>query len=269
MGGEGLTALYGTRGWAGKRATLERTLSTPSNCAFPPKISHPKGFRSTILESHTALSGTRGWEGKRTESRRESWVKGRRESGMKDRREGRVKGRRESAVGSFGDGCRGAQRALRHEGLGGKARHTGTDGLYAVPPRFPSEGQSSQRVPQHYSGESYRAFLPRANHINSSEAPPTPSNRAFPLKVSHPKGFRDTILDSPTTVSLRRSNEQIREHRTAAGIYDCRLLKTAPASLTGARRRCLCGTGTEKEERQKNKPGSHVKMTAWFMSFSF
>ncbi len=50
-----------------------------------------------------------------------------------------MKGRRESAVGSFGDGCRGAQRALRHEGLGGKARHTGTDALYAVQLRFPSE----------------------------------------------------------------------------------------------------------------------------------
>ena len=90
----------------------------------------------------------------------------------------------------------------------------------------------------------------------------TPSNCAFPLKVSHPKGFRNTILDSPTTVSLRKSNEHIRERRTAAGIYDCRLLKTAPASLTRARRRCLCGTGTEKEERQKNKPGSHRMMTA-------
>ena len=77
-----------------------------------------------------------------------------RESGLKGRREGR----RESAVGSFGDGCRGAQRALRHEGLGGKARHTGTDALYAVQLRFPSEDQSSQRVPQHYSGESYRAL---------------------------------------------------------------------------------------------------------------
>ena len=81
----------------------------------------------------------------------------------------------------------------------------------------------------------------------------TPSNCAFPPKISHPKGFHNTILDSPTTVSLRRSNEQIREHRTAAGIYDGRQLKTAPASLTGARRRCLCGTGTEKEERQTER----------------
>ena len=84
---------------------------------------------------------------------------------------------------SFGDGCRGAQRALRHEDPGGKARHTGTDALYAVPPRFPSEGQSSQRVSQHYSGEPHSAFLPRANHINSSEAPPTPSSCAFPPKI--------------------------------------------------------------------------------------
>ena len=79
----------------------------------------------------------------------------------------------------------------------------------------------------------------------------TPSNRAFPLKVSHPKGFRNTILDSPTTVSLRRSNEQIREHRTAAGVYDCRLLKTAPASLTGARRRRLCGLRLQRDYRQR------------------
>ena len=55
MGAEGHSALYGTRGWAGKRATLERTLSTPSNCAFPPKLSHPKGFRNTILDSPTAV----------------------------------------------------------------------------------------------------------------------------------------------------------------------------------------------------------------------
>ena len=103
---------------------------------------------------------------------------------------------------SFRDGCRGAQRALRHEGMGGKARYTGTDALYAVQLRFPSEGQSSQRVSQHYSGQSYRVFLPRANHINSSEAPPTPSNCGFPLKISHPKGFRNTILYSPTAVSL-------------------------------------------------------------------
>ena len=83
------------------------------------------------------------------------------------------------------------------------------------------------------------------------QTPSTPSNCAFPLKVSHPKRFRNTILDSPTTVSLRKSNEHIRERRTAAGIYDCRLLKTAPASLTRARRRCLCGTGTEWEESRK------------------
>ena len=167
----------------------------------------------------------------RTQSlRREGATKGRRESRMKGRREGRMKGRRESAVGSFGDGCRGAQRALRHEGMGGKARHTGTDCLYAVPPRFPSEGQSSQRVSQHYSGQSHRDF---------------------PLKVSHPKGFRNTILESPTALSLRRSNEQIREHRTAAGIYDCRQLKTAPASLTGARRRCLCGLRLQRDYRQR------------------
>ena len=77
----------------------------------------------------------------------------------RERQEGRQTGRqRESAVGSFGDGCRGAQRALRHEGLGGKARHTGTDALYAVQLRFPSEGQSSQRVPQHYSGQSHHGF---------------------------------------------------------------------------------------------------------------
>ena len=94
------------------------------------------------------------------------------------------------------------------------------------------------------------------------QTPSTPSNCAFPLKFSHPKRFRNTILDSPTTVSLRKSNEHIRERRTAAGLYDCRLLKTASASLTGAGRRCLCGTGTEKEERQKNKPGSHRMMTA-------
>ena len=111
--------------------------------------------------------------------------------------------RRESAVWSFGDGCRGAQRALRHEGQGGKARHTGTDALYAVPPRFPSEDQSSQRVPQHYSGQSNRAFQPLANHTNSSEEPSTPSHRAFHPKVSHPKGFRNTILESPTALSLR------------------------------------------------------------------
>ena len=74
------------------------------------------------------------------------------------RRESAAKGRRESAVWSFGEGCRGAQRAVRHAGPGGKARHTGTDALYAVPPRFPSEGQSSQRVPQHYPGQSHRAF---------------------------------------------------------------------------------------------------------------
>ena len=67
MGAEAHSALYGTRGWAGKRATLEQTLSTPSNCAFPPKISHPKGFRSTILDSHTALYGTSGWAGKQNE----------------------------------------------------------------------------------------------------------------------------------------------------------------------------------------------------------
>ena len=56
MGVEVHSALYGTRDWAGKRAILERTLSTPSNCAFPPKVSHPKGFRNTILESPTAVS---------------------------------------------------------------------------------------------------------------------------------------------------------------------------------------------------------------------
>ena len=78
---------------------------------------------------------------------------------MKDRIESWAKGRRESAVGSFGDGCRGAQRALRHEGMGGKARHTGTDALYAVQLRFPSEAQSSQRVSQHYSGQSHSGFL--------------------------------------------------------------------------------------------------------------
>ena len=67
MGAEVHSALYGTRDWAGKRATLEQTLSTPSHRAFPPKISHPKEFRDTILESHTALYGTRGWEGKQNE----------------------------------------------------------------------------------------------------------------------------------------------------------------------------------------------------------
>ena len=71
---------------------------------------------------------------------------------------GRREGRRESAVESFGDGCRGAQRALRHEGMGGKARHTGTDALYAVQLRFPSEDQSSQRVSRHYSGQSHSGF---------------------------------------------------------------------------------------------------------------
>ena len=79
----------------------------------------------------------------RAKGRREGRAKGRRESRVKGRRESRLKGTRESAVWSFGDGCRGAQRALRHEGPGGKARHTGTDALYAVQPRFPSEGQSS------------------------------------------------------------------------------------------------------------------------------
>ena len=56
MGAEVHSALYGTRDWVGKRAILEQTLSTPSNCAFPLKISHPKGFRNTILDSPTALS---------------------------------------------------------------------------------------------------------------------------------------------------------------------------------------------------------------------
>ena len=129
--------------------------------------------------------------------------------------------------------------------------HYRTDALYAVQLRFPSEDQSSQRVSQHYSGEPHSSFLPRANHINSSEAPPAPSHRAFPPKTSHPKGFRSTILESPTTVSLRRSNEQTREHRTAAGIYDCRQLKTAPASLTGARRRRLCGLRLQRDYRQR------------------
>ena len=56
MGAEVHSALYGTRVRAGKRATLEQTLSTPSNRAFPPKVSHPKGFRNTIPDSPTALS---------------------------------------------------------------------------------------------------------------------------------------------------------------------------------------------------------------------
>ena len=56
MGVEVHSALYGTRGWAGKRAILERTLSTPSHRAFPLKVSHPKGFRNTILESPTTVS---------------------------------------------------------------------------------------------------------------------------------------------------------------------------------------------------------------------
>ena len=55
MGAEVHSALYGTRGWAGKRATLEQTLSTPSHRAFPLKVSHPKGFRNTILESPTTV----------------------------------------------------------------------------------------------------------------------------------------------------------------------------------------------------------------------
>ena len=98
----------------------------------------------------------------RPNDRQESRVKGRREgrrgSRAKGRRESSAKDRRESAVWSFGEGCRGAQRALRHKGLGGKARHTGTDALYAVQLRFPSEDQSSQRVSQHYSGESHHGF---------------------------------------------------------------------------------------------------------------
>ena len=56
MGAEVHSALYGTRDWAGKRAILEQTLSTPSHRAFPLKVCHPKGFHNTILDSHTALS---------------------------------------------------------------------------------------------------------------------------------------------------------------------------------------------------------------------
>ena len=55
----------------------------------------------------------------------------------------------------------------------------------------------------------------------------------------------------PTALSLRKSNEHIRERRTAAVLYDCRLLKTAPASLTGARRRRLCGLRLQRDYRQR------------------
>ena len=67
MGAEAHSALYGTRDWAGKRATLEQTLSTPPHRAFPPKISHPKGFRNTILESPTTVSLRRSNEHQRAE----------------------------------------------------------------------------------------------------------------------------------------------------------------------------------------------------------
>ena len=120
----------------------------------------------------------------RQTGRQEGRQTGRQRGRQRERqRESRRESRRESAVGSFGDGCRGAQCVLRHEGMGGKARHTGTDALYAVQLRFPSEDQSSQRVSQHYSGESHSGFLPRANYINSSEAPPTPSHHGFPPKI--------------------------------------------------------------------------------------
>ena len=87
-------------------------------------------------ERQEGKAGGKGRRGSGAKDRRESWAKG--------RREGRTKDRRESAIERVRDGWRWGQRALRHEGLGGKARHTGTDALYAVPPRFPSENQMNR-----------------------------------------------------------------------------------------------------------------------------
>ena len=145
-------------------------------------------YRTQFLRRESATERQERKQNERQERKQSQRKEGRHEGRQTGRQRGRERerereSRRESAVGSFGDGCRGAQRALRHEGLGGKARHTGTDALYAVQLRFPSEDQSSQRVSQHYSGESHHGFLPRANHINSSEAPPTPSHHGFPPKI--------------------------------------------------------------------------------------
>ena len=150
--------------------------------------------------------------------------------------------------------------------------------------RFTARGDGRESAP-HWNGRSLRR--PTALSLRRSVIPRGFARlfwtvpQRFPASGQPHKQFRSTS----DAVQLRFPSEDpmnIREHRTAAGIYDCRQLKTAPASLTGARRRRLCGTGTdaacaEREEttlvrdgkrvrgEQKNKPGSHRMMTAWFL----
>ena len=86
-------------------------------------------------------------------------------------------------MGRVGDGCGRGERALRHDGLGGKARDHPTDTTQAVQPRFPSEDWSSKRfrntiqshsaalvlrklvtktVPKHNSEQASRARTPKS-----------------------------------------------------------------------------------------------------------